>query len=180
MPRIQTLRKCDRNTRFNKDSAMDTPEPHHPCGHGSEEFRTTNGNVLEVERSTGSRTLAPFIAHDIRHHLASIYCNVEFMSDPDICQTDREQLLAEVRGMIHDMTDLLDSFLVSVRTEKTLHLQPKSMNLLIQRAVGMVRSHPEARECEFVIWRRHLSRPESIAKDWGQLSIICCSTHARH
>jgi signal transduction histidine kinase len=72
------------------------------------------------------------------------------MSDPDICQTDREQLLAEVRGTIHDMTDLLDYFLLSVRTEKTLHLQPKSMNLLIQRAVGMVRSHPDARECELV------------------------------
>jgi signal transduction histidine kinase len=151
MPRIQTLRKCDRKTWFNENGAVDTPAPHRPCGHDSEEFRTTNGNVLDFERSTVSRTLVPFIAHDIRHHLASIYCNVEFMSDPDICQTDREQLLAEVRGTIHDMTDLLDSFLVSVRTEKTLHLQPKSMNLVIQRAVGMVRSHPDARECELVI-----------------------------
>jgi hypothetical protein len=49
------------------------------------------------------------------------------------------------------MTDLLDSFLLSVRTEKTLHLQPISMNLLIQRAVGMARSHPDARECELAI-----------------------------
>jgi signal transduction histidine kinase len=130
---------------------VDTPAPHHPCGHGSEEFRTTNGNALEFERSTASQTLALYISHDIRHHLASIYCNIEFMSDSDIGQTDREQLLAEVRGTIHDMTDLLDSFLVSVRTEKTLHLQRKSMNLLIQRAVGMVRSHPDARECELVI-----------------------------
>jgi K+-sensing histidine kinase KdpD len=130
---------------------VDTPETHHPFGHGPEELRAANGNVLEFERSTASQTLLPFISHDIRHHLASIYCNVEFMSDPDICQTDREQLLAEVRGTIHDMTDLLDSFLVSVRTEKTLHLQPKSMNLPIQRTVGMVRSHPDARECELVI-----------------------------
>jgi signal transduction histidine kinase len=56
-----------------------------------------------------------------------------------------------VRGTINDMTDMLDSYLLSVRTEKTLHLQPKSMNLLIQRAVDLVRSHPDARECEFVI-----------------------------
>jgi signal transduction histidine kinase len=151
MPRIQTLRKCDRKEWVNENGAVDTPAPHRPCGHGSEEFRTMNGNVLDFERSSVSQTLVPFIAHDIRHHLASIYCNVEFMSNPNICQTDREQLLAEVRGTIHDMTDLLDSFLVSVRTEKTLHLQPKSMNLLIQRAVGMVRSHPDARECELVI-----------------------------
>jgi signal transduction histidine kinase len=109
------------------------------------------GNVPEFERSAANQTLALFISHDIRHHLASIYCNIEFISDPDIRPTDREQLLAEVRGTIHDITDLLDSFLVAVRTERTLHLQPQSMNLLIQRAVGMVRSHPDARECELVI-----------------------------
>jgi signal transduction histidine kinase len=151
MPRIQTMRKCNRNTRFNKNTAVEPKEPHHSVGHGAEGFRTTNRNVFEFERSILSQTLAPFIAHDIRHHLASIYCNVEFMSGPDICQTDREELLAEVHGTIHEMTDLLDSFLVSVRTEKTSHLKPKSMNLVIQRAVGMVRSHPDAQECELVI-----------------------------
>jgi hypothetical protein len=67
---------------------------HQPCSHGSEEFRTTNGNALEFERTTASQTLALHISHDIRHHLASIYCTIEFMSDSDICQTDREQLLA--------------------------------------------------------------------------------------
>jgi signal transduction histidine kinase len=151
MPRAQTLRKCDRNTQPNKNGSVDTPEPHHQCNHGSEEFRTTNENVLEFERSTARQSLGLFISHDIRNYLASIYCDIEFVSDPDICQTDREQLLEGVRGTIHDVTALLDSFLVSVRTEKILHLQPKSMNLLIQRAAGMVRSHPDARECELVI-----------------------------
>jgi signal transduction histidine kinase len=150
MPRIQTPEKCDQNTGFSKNGA-DIPEPHQMFGHGPEDLRTTKGNVLDFERSNVTQTLVPFISHDIRHHLASIYCNIEFMSDPDICQTDREQLLAEVRGTIHDMTDLLDSFLLSVRTGKTLHLQPKSINLLVQHAVGMVRSHPDAQECELVI-----------------------------
>jgi signal transduction histidine kinase len=150
MPRIQTPEKCDQKTGFSKNGA-DIPEPHQMFGHGPEDLRTTKGNVLDFERSNVTQTLVPFISHDIRHHLASIYCNIEFMSDPDICQTDREQLLAEVRGTIHDMTDLLDSFLLSVRTGKTLHLQPKSINLLVQHAVGMVRSHPDAQECELVI-----------------------------
>jgi signal transduction histidine kinase len=151
MPRIQTLRKYDRNMWFDKNGAVDTPEPNHRCNYGSEEFRTTNEKVLEFERSTASQTLGLFISHDIRNYLASIYCDIEFVSDPDICQTDRDQLLAGVRGTIHDVTDLLDSLLVSVRTERTFHLQPKSMNLLIQHAVGIVRSHPDARECELVI-----------------------------
>jgi len=151
MPRGQTLRQSDRNMWFDKNGTVDTPEPNPRCNYGSEESRSTNEKVLELERSTASQTLGLFISHDIRNYLASIYCDIEFVSDPDLCQTDREQLLEGVRGTIHDATALLDSFLVSVRTEKTCRLQPKSMNLLIQRAAGMVRSHPDARECELVI-----------------------------
>jgi len=54
MPRIQTLRECDRNTWFNKNSAVDTPAPHYPCGHGSEEFGKTK-KAFE-SKSSGSRT----------------------------------------------------------------------------------------------------------------------------
>jgi signal transduction histidine kinase len=151
MSRIQPLRKCERNPRFNQNGSVDTPEHHHPLYHGREELRTTSARVVECERSSISQELAPFISHDIRHHLATINCNVEFMTDPDICQTDRDQLLDEVRGTIRDMTELLDSYLLSVRTERTVHLQQNSLNLLIQHVVDMVRPHPDARECKVVI-----------------------------
>jgi signal transduction histidine kinase len=95
-------------------------------------------------------SLVSFISHDLRHLLTTVYCNVEFMSEPGIGQTDREQLLADVRESIHGMTDLLDSLLLFVRTGKALHLQQGSLNLLIQRAVSMVRSHPDARGVELV------------------------------
>jgi signal transduction histidine kinase len=95
-------------------------------------------------------SLLSFFSHDLRHLLATVYCNVEFMSEPGICQADREQLLADVRGSIHDMTDLLNAFLLSIRTGKSLHVQPNSLNQLIQRAVAMVRSHPDARGVELV------------------------------
>jgi signal transduction histidine kinase len=152
MSRIQTLRTCGRNAWLENNGSVNTPEAHHPFGRGAEELRTTNGSALEWERSAIAQMLVPFISHDIRHYLASINCNVDFMSDPAICQTDREQLLAEVRGTIHDMIDLLDSFLLSVRTERTVHLQSKSLNLLIKRVVGMVGSHPDARDCELVVY----------------------------
>jgi signal transduction histidine kinase len=99
-----------------------------------------------------NHSLISFISHDLRHHLASVYCNVEFMSQPGICQADREQLLEDVRGSMLDMTDLLDSFLLSIRTGKSLNLQPTSLNLLIQRAVRMVRTHPDARGVDLVTW----------------------------
>jgi signal transduction histidine kinase len=130
---------------------VDTAEHHHRLYRGREELGTANGRVLECDRSNISQKLAPFISHDIRHRLATINCNVEFMSDPDICQSDRDQLLDEVRGTIRDMVELLDSYLVSVRTERTVHLQQNSLNLLIRHVVDMVRPHPDARKCEVVI-----------------------------
>jgi signal transduction histidine kinase len=95
-------------------------------------------------------SLISFFSHDLRHLLASVYCNVEFMSGPAISQEDHEQLLTDVRGSIHDMADLLNAFLLSIRAGKSMHLQPSSLNQLIQRAVSMVRSHPDARGVELV------------------------------
>ena len=150
MPRKQTLQKCDLDAWSNKNDAVGAREHHHPFSHDLEK-RTTNKSLLEFDGSTICQALVPFISHDIRHHLASINCNIEFMIAPNIRQKDREYLMAEVRGAIHDMIDLLDSILLSVRTERIVHLETKSMNLLIQHAVAMVRSHPDARECEFII-----------------------------
>jgi signal transduction histidine kinase len=150
MPRIQAPGTCDRNAQINKSGANEMAEHRQMSGYGPEELRSAKDSVLEFGGSTVNHTLVPFISHDIRHHLAAIYCNLDFMSDQGICPTDREQLLAEVRGTIHDIADLLDSFLLSVRTRKTLHVQPNSINLLVHRAVNMVRLHPDARECEFV------------------------------
>jgi len=65
-------------------------------------------DVPKVEPCTICQTMASFLSHDIRHHLSGIYCNAEFMSAPNICPTDRQQLLEEVREAIQNMTGLLD------------------------------------------------------------------------
>jgi signal transduction histidine kinase len=151
MERTQTLGKADHNKCFGTDAVEECLQSRQLLSHRPKERRTAKRNLLDFERSNAMQLLAPIISHDIRHHLASICCNVEFMNAPDVCQADREQLLAEVLVAIRDMTDLLDSFLHSIRTGETLHLQSKSMNKLIRHAVAMVRLHPDARECEFVV-----------------------------
>lgn len=150
MQRTRTLGKVDQNKSFGTDGVGEL-QKFRQLNHRPNKRRTTKRNLLGYTQSNATQLLAPIVSHDIRHHLTSIYCNVEFMNDPNICQADREQLVAEVLVAIHNMTDLLDSFLHSVRTGETLHLQSKSMNKLICHAVAMVRLHPDARECEFVV-----------------------------
>src|SRR5271154_4385085 len=53
--------------------------------------------------------MAQSVSHDLRNHLAAIYCNVEFMSESRTTQAEREKLLQDVYAVIQDMTGILDS-----------------------------------------------------------------------
>jgi signal transduction histidine kinase len=150
MQRTQTSGKADQSKWLGRYGVGEFPKLRQLLNHRPKERRTTKRNLLDFARSNATQLLAPIVAHDIRHHLTSISCNVEFMNNPDICQEDREQLLAEVLVAIREMTDLVDSFLHSVRTGETLHLKSAWMNKLVRHAVAMARLHPDASECEFV------------------------------
>ncbi|WP_263356774.1 sensor histidine kinase [Acidicapsa ligni] len=150
MPSVQTRERRNRTVlRHNREISM--PRIRQISSEPAEEINIPNGESLEFERSIQSSHLLAFISHDFRHHLAGIYCNVEFMSDPTICPTDRQELLEDVQSAIRNMTDLLDSYLLAARTGKSLHLQLSSLNLLIERSLCSVRSHPDAQGIELLI-----------------------------
>jgi signal transduction histidine kinase len=80
-----------------------------------------------------------------------MYANAEFMSSERISQSEREELMQEVQTAVQGMTDMLDSLLLFTQTGRTLHLEFESIALVIQRAVGMVRSHPGTRDVEIIL-----------------------------
>jgi signal transduction histidine kinase len=80
-----------------------------------------------------------------------MYANAEFMSDGSISQSEREELMVEVQTAVQGMTDLLESLLLFTQTGRALHPEQESIALVIQRAVGMVRSHPASRDVKIVL-----------------------------
>jgi signal transduction histidine kinase len=90
--------------------------------------------------------MASSISHDLRHYLSAMYANAEFMSDGNITQFEREELMLEVKSAVQGMTDLLDSLLLFTQTGRALYPEYESIALMIQRAVSMVRSHPAGRD----------------------------------
>jgi signal transduction histidine kinase len=106
------------------------------------ELRRTQKELLDAERLATIGRMASSISHDLRHHLSAMYANAEFMSDSRIGSDERQGLLQEVRAAVHGMTDLLDSLLLFTQTGRALHPEYTSIAFMIQRAVGMVRSHP--------------------------------------
>lgn len=98
--------------------------------------------LLDSERLATIGRMASSISHDLRHALAAIMANAEFLSANNRNSAEREELYNEVRVGVNQMTDLLDSLLEFSRSRESLRLSPVSVEETVHRAVQSVQAHP--------------------------------------
>jgi signal transduction histidine kinase len=103
-------------------------------------------DLLEAEQLATIGRMASSISHDLRHSLAAIVANSEFLCDSHLTPVQREELYQEVRTGVNLMTDLIDSLLEFARTRESLTCGYSSVTDVIQRAVQAVRLHPRHHE----------------------------------
>jgi len=99
-------------------------------------------DLLESEQLATIGRMASSISHDLRHSLAAIVANSEFLCDSHLTAVQREELYQEVRTGVNLMTDLIDSLLEFARTRESLSPSYGNIFETIQRAVQAVRLHP--------------------------------------
>ncbi|HEY4049593.1 MAG TPA: HAMP domain-containing sensor histidine kinase [Acidobacteriaceae bacterium] len=107
------------------------------------QLRQTQQELLEAERLATIGRMASSISHDLRHHLSAVYANAEFLGYSSADDKDRTELLGEIRMAVQEMTELIDSLLMFSRTGKALHLSSESLAVVVERAVSLVRAHPD-------------------------------------
>ncbi len=99
-------------------------------------------DLLESEQLATIGRMASSISHDLRHSLAAIVANSEFLCDSHLTPVQREELYQEVRTGVNLMTDLIDSLLEFARTRESLNPAYASVSETLQRSVLAVRLHP--------------------------------------
>jgi len=99
-------------------------------------------DLLESEQLATIGRMASSISHDLRHSLAAIVANSEFLCDSHLTPAQREELYQEVRTGVNLMTDLIDSLLEFARTRESLTPAFANVSETIHRAVQAVRLHP--------------------------------------
>ncbi len=99
-------------------------------------------DLLESEQLATIGRMASSISHDLRHSLAAIVANSEFLCDSHLTPVQREELYQEVRTGVNLMTDLIDSLLEFARTRESLNPAYANVSETIQRSVLAVRLHP--------------------------------------
>jgi len=108
-----------------------------------ESLLRTQQSLLESERLATIGRMANSISHDLRHSLAAIVANAEFLSERDLPQDQREELYHEVQLGVHRMTELIDSLLEFSRTRASLRPTYGNLRTAVENAVQAVRSNPE-------------------------------------
>jgi len=109
-----------------------------------DEIEKTNRALLESERLATIGRMASSVSHDLRHYLAAVYANAEFLASPKLPSSERAELFEEIRLAVNGTADMLDSLLIFSRTGAALQRVPTDMSALVDRAITLVRTHPDA------------------------------------
>jgi signal transduction histidine kinase len=88
--------------------------------------------------------MASSVSHDLRHYLAAIYANSEFLASDRLSEAERAEIFADVRAAVHGTTDMIESLLIFSRTGASVRRSPELLATLLERAVALVRAHPDA------------------------------------
>jgi signal transduction histidine kinase len=146
--------------------------------------------LLEAERLATIGQMASSISHDLRHSLAAIVANAEFLCETSLTGEQREELYQEVQLGVNQMTDLIDSLLEFSRTRESLRPSHANLAEAVNRAVQTIKMHPvfnrvqirvfgdstiegwfDPRKLERVLHNLLLNACESVPADCGRVEI---------
>jgi signal transduction histidine kinase len=108
-----------------------------------ESLARTQQNLLESERLATIGRMASSISHDLRHSLAAIVANAEFLCESHLSPGQREELYQEVRAAVSRMTELIDSLLEFSRTRASLTPTYGSLRNTMKSSLDAVKSNPQ-------------------------------------
>jgi signal transduction histidine kinase len=100
---------------------------------------------IAAERIAALGSAASSISHDLRHHLAAVVANAEFLYEAENLKLNRDEIYEEIKTASAEMTDLLDSLRELAREDGAVSPAPASLDRTIRHAVESVLTKPELR-----------------------------------
>jgi signal transduction histidine kinase len=115
------------------------------------EILHANQALLEAERLATIGRMASSVSHDLRHYLASVYANAEFLASSPLSESERNEILMDIRTAVHGTTELIESMLIFSRTGAAIRRSHELAANLLERAMTLVRAHPDAVSVTLVV-----------------------------
>ena len=100
---------------------------------------------MAAERIAALGRAASSISHDLRHHLAAVVANAEFLYEAENLKLNRDDIYEEIKTASAEMTDLLDSLRELAREDSAVSPAPAYLDQTVRHAVESVLTRPELR-----------------------------------
>jgi signal transduction histidine kinase len=110
------------------------------------ELLAAQQRTLATERIAAFGRAASSISHDLRHYLAAVIANAEFLYEAEKLKLNRDEIFSEIKMASEQMIDLLDSLRELARGERAISPVPASFDQAARRAIDAVRARLEVRD----------------------------------
>jgi signal transduction histidine kinase len=100
---------------------------------------------IETERVAAIGRAASSLSHDLRHYLAAVVANAEFLYEADELKLDKTEIYREIQTASNQMTDLIDSLRELSRERRAISPVATSLDVILRRAIEAVKVRPEFR-----------------------------------
>lgn len=108
-----------------------------------DEIQQTHRALLESERLATIGRMASSVSHDLRHYLAAVYANAEFLASARLSEAERTEILEDIHAAVYGTTELIESMLIFSRTGTAIRRAPELIASLVERAIALVHKHPD-------------------------------------
>lgn len=106
---------------------------------------------IEAERIAALARASSSISHDLRHYLATVVANAEFLYEAEQLHLDKKEIYEEIKMAATQMTDLIDSLRELSSQRSAISPVPANLTQVIRQAMEAVRAKPEFRNVEILL-----------------------------
>jgi signal transduction histidine kinase len=106
---------------------------------------------IETERIAALARAASSISHDLRHYLAAVVANAEFLYEADVLKLNRDEIYEEIKTAANQMTDLIDSLRELSYQRNAITPVLTKIDQVIRRAIEAIHAKPEFRNAKIIL-----------------------------
>src|SRR5579859_4397206 len=106
---------------------------------------------IDTERIAALARAASSISHDLRHYLAAIVANAEFLYEADELKLKKDEIYEEIKTAATQMTDLIDSLRELSYQRSAITPTRTRIDDVIRRAIEAIHARLESRDSNIVL-----------------------------
>lgn len=142
------------------------------------ELLTSQQRQIETERISALGRAASSLSHDLRHYLAALVANAEFLYEADELKLDKSEIYKEIQTASTQMTDLIDSLRELADQRRAISPEPTDLDRILRRAIEAVKVRPEFRHRTITLVAHHGTEgvfdPKKLERAFFNLVLNAC------